>query len=94
MPNFAARVELHSATYNDYETLHVAMAQRGYARTIVGDDKATYQLPTATYVAVNSSAPLAQALNAAKAAADSTGRTSSIIVFEYIPAQWIGLPKV
>jgi len=52
MPNFIARVELHSASYADYENLHVYMQQRAFSRTIKGDNGSTYQLPTGTYVNV------------------------------------------
>ncbi len=94
MANYIARVELHAANYNDYETLHAQMAQRGYARTIVGSDNATYQLPTGTYVMRNTNRTLQDALNLAVASANATGRTSSIIVTDWTTATWQGLPPV
>jgi hypothetical protein len=90
MENAIARVELHSASYADYESLHIYMQQRGYARTIKGSDGKTYQLPTGTYVGSFSS--VAAALQAAVAAANATGKTSSIIVADWSSASWQGLP--
>ena len=49
MASFTVRVELHQATWVDYETLHAAMAQKGFSRQIKGDDGKTYQLPLAEY---------------------------------------------
>ncbi len=34
MAAFTTRVELHSAGYEDYETLHAAMEAEGFSRTI------------------------------------------------------------
>ncbi|MGD1096674.1 MAG: hypothetical protein ABSB35_32350 [Bryobacteraceae bacterium] len=75
MSGFNVRVELHSATYQDYENLHGAMARAGFSRQILSDGGKTYQLPTAEYI---KSADLTriQVLNQAKAAANSTGKSS------------------
>ncbi len=94
MANYIARVELHKATYQDYEQLHANMAGRGYARTIVGDDGKTYQLPTGTYVARNATASLQVALDAAEEAATETGKAWSIIVADWSAARWNGLSVV
>lgn len=94
MSNFIARVELHSASYVDYENLHIYMQQRGYARTIKGSDGRTYQLPTGTYVNSGSFASASAALDAAVAAAKATGRASSVIVADWSTATWEGLAIV
>jgi hypothetical protein len=91
MANYIARVELHAATYNDYETLHSQMQQRSYARTILGSDGVTYQLPTGTYVMRDTNSSLQNALNKADEAANQTGKTSSIIVTDWTGAMWRGL---
>ncbi|MGA2257659.1 MAG: hypothetical protein ABSG53_23610 [Thermoguttaceae bacterium] len=93
MANYIARTELHSATWDDYEKLHASMQRRGYSRTIKGDNGVTYQLPTGTYVAVNTNVTLGTALDAAVEAAGETGRSSSVIVTDWTSAQWKGLPK-
>lgn len=94
MANYIARVELHSATWEDYEKLHASMQRRGYSRTITSDGGVTYQLPTGTYVAANSNVELGVALNAAVEAANETGRDSAIIVTDWTAARWNGLLKV
>jgi hypothetical protein len=94
VPNYIARVELHSATYADYEQLHAAMQQLGFARTVRGDNQTAYQLPTATYIMRNVTITLADACNAAVAAAITTGKTHSLIVTDWISAQWSGLAPV
>jgi hypothetical protein len=66
MANYVARIELHSATYDDYETLHAAAQRRGFSRMIVSNDGKKYQLPTGTYVAANTNATLEQAYDAAQ----------------------------
>jgi len=91
---YIARVELHDANGDDYETLHDSMANRGYGRTIVGDNGSTYQLPTGTYVTPETDATLVTAHNAAKEAADETGKSSAIIVASYVSARWSGLTIV
>ena len=88
MANDIARVELHAATYDDYETLHAAMEQRGYSRTIATDGGAVYQLPTGTYVMRNANISLQEAFNRAQAAAQATGRSSSIIVTDWTSARF------
>jgi hypothetical protein len=94
MANFFARVELHSATYADYENLHSYMQQRGYPRFIKGDDGKNYQLPTGTYVSAGSHTSADGALQDAVAAATATGRNSSVIIADWISAKWQGMPTV
>lgn len=93
MTNFLARVELHSATYQDYETLHNAMATRGFNRFILGDDGVSYWLPTGTYVATNTDWHRSTALEKAKAAAAQTSKKSSIIVADRTASTWTGLER-
>jgi len=94
MPNFIARVELHLASYADYESLHIHMQQYSYDRTIKSDDGKTYQLPTGTYVSVGGQSSANTALQAAVAAADATGKTSSVIVADWSSTRWQGLQIV
>ncbi len=92
MSNYVARVELHSAGYEDYEKLHISMQQRNFSRRVKGDNGVTYQLPTGTYVASNATSTLSVALGAATAAANETGKRHSIIVADWSAARWSGLP--
>lgn len=93
MAQFTTRVELHNATYNDYETLHREMDRRGFARTIRADNGEVYQLPTAEYdcSATNGRATV---LAAAQAAAAQTGKSASILVTESAGRTWSGLQKI
>jgi hypothetical protein len=94
MPNFIARVELHSASYADYASLHIYMQHNGYLRIIRADAGKTYQLPTGTYVSAKTVSSVSVALQSAVAAANSTGKNSSVVVAEWSSATWHGLPTV
>lgn len=92
MANYIARVELHGAhEEEDYEALHANMEERGYLRTIQGDDGTTYQLPTGTYVVQNTDATLEVAHDAAEQAATLTGFQHSVVVARWDMAQYSGL---
>lgn len=93
MASYTARVELHSAIYADYETLHTAMQNRGYLRTIVGDDGKTYWLPTGTYDMPSASVDITRARAIAAEAAQQTGKTLGVIVVERGQAAWQGLTQ-
>lgn len=91
MADFTTRVELHSATYADYEILHAAMQYEGFLRLIKADTGVWYHLPTAEYecsglVTIN------QVIATAQRAAAKTSRTSSVLVTEAKQRMWSGLP--
>lgn len=88
MANYVARIELHNATYDDYERLHVAAKNRGLLRTIVANDGTKYQLPTGTYVAENTQASLEQAYAAAEAAATETRKRFWVVVADWASARF------
>lgn len=88
MANYLARVELHKATYDDYEVLHGAMSQRGLSRVIVSNDSKKYRLPTGTYAVENTNATLEQAYSAAQAAATDTGKSFWVIVVDWAAARF------
>ncbi|MBZ5701832.1 MAG: hypothetical protein LAN84_08290 [Acidobacteriia bacterium] len=90
MAKFLARVELHSAVWDDYETLHAAMADRGFSREVTGNNGLTYQLPTAEYV-VHTDSGLESVRTLAAEAAQTTGRKFGVIVAEYSRSAWVGL---
>lgn len=93
MARFTVRAELHSASYADYETLHGAMARRGFSRHIAADDGTIYQLPTAEYDRIGNLTPQ-QVLDSAKAAAVETGKTFAVLVTQAESRTWVGLQKV
>lgn len=94
MAQAIARVELHGATAQDYTTLHAAMQQRGFSRTIRGSDQSVYQLPTGEYIHSNVPSS-AQALTLAQQAATQTGKSAAIFVGGWDgAAAWSGLSVV
>jgi hypothetical protein len=88
MANYLARVELHKANYDDYETLHEAMKGRGFSRTIVANDRKKYRLPTGTYVVEGTNSTLEQAYNVATTAATDTGKSFWLIVADWSSARF------
>jgi len=92
MSTFVIRVELHSATWQDYDTLHQEMGKEGFNRTIRADDGVSYQLPTAEYAATSSSTT-AQVLEAAKRAATRTGKSFGVIASQTMNSTWNGLQR-
>lgn len=93
MANFTVRVELHQAAWTDYEALHAAIEARGFSRQITSDDGKAYQLPLAEY---NGSGTFtsAQIRDIARAAADTTGKKSAVLVSESVSRAWAGLELV
>jgi hypothetical protein len=92
MPSFTTRVELHDATWQDYENLHSQMQAQGFARTIGSDDGVVYHLPWAEYDLVGQltcEQVRDRAVAAAAAAAPSRGR--AILVSQALRRCWIGL---
>jgi hypothetical protein len=93
MAKFTVRVELHSASYSDYETLHSAMERRGFTRRITSSDGQIYHLPTAEY---DRSGYLTSrdVLDSAKAAAAGTRKSFAVLVTETVNRVWFGLNEV
>jgi hypothetical protein len=73
MAKFLVRVELHGGTWDDYETLHAEMAERGFSREVTGGNGRAYQLPTAEYV-IRTDEGLEDVRTLAAEAAETTGR--------------------
>lgn len=90
MSAFLVRIELHGATWADYEKLHAQMEGRGFSRKITGDNGRTYQLPTAEYE-IYSTAGVEAVRTLAANAAMMTGRTFGVIAAEYWRTAWSGL---
>ena len=90
MSYYVTRVELHYASYADYENLHSAMQRAGFSRVIVGDDGQTYQLPTAEYVMIGDY-DVAAVREAAAVAAAATGKYFAVVVAQGASVSWQGL---
>ena len=93
MSYFITRVELHEATWADYESLHSLMAAQGFGRTVQADSGVQYQLPPAEYLKISAESPNA-VLEAAARAAAATGRNASVLVTEGQRLVWQGLPQL
>lgn len=75
-------MELHNATYENYEKLHLEMKELKFFKVI--QDLQTgkwYHLPTAEYYSVGD-LPISSVATLAKTAANKTGKKSSILVSE------------
>jgi hypothetical protein len=90
MSYYVTRVELHYATYEDYENLHGAMQRARFSRVIVGDDGQTYHLPTAEYVMVGDY-DVAAVRRASAQAAATTGKKFAVVVTQGASLSWEGL---
>jgi hypothetical protein len=90
MSKFTVRIELHDAKWDDYETLHAAMAEKGFSRFVTADDGQTYHLPWAEYSAVGDLTS-AQVRDIAQAAAATTGKRHGVLVTESNGRAWAGL---
>ncbi len=93
MASFMTRVELHSATYQDYANLHAYMSQEGFTNTIRSGDGVLYQLPPAEYELI-ANCTTVQAREKASKAATRTHKTFAVLTVEYSSAAWSGLSKV
>jgi hypothetical protein len=93
MAFFMTRVELHEASYLDYNKLHAAMEQEGFSRSIQAADGHWYQLPPAEYHR-GDSMKRDDVLESAKKAAATTQKSYAVCVTEAVSSTWVGLPIV
>jgi hypothetical protein len=95
MARFITRVELHGAVHGDksYDTLHTAMEDEGFSRTITSDDDVEYHLPTAEYY-IETDLTIKDVLSSAKTAANKTGKKYGIFTGEQLRSRWHNLKQV
>ena len=93
MPAFITRIELHSGTPDDYQTLSEAMGALGFGRAIRGDDGSAVQLPTGQFVG-NGEVTAADVSQIAQSAALKTKKGFAIFVSDVTTAAWFGLDPV
>ena len=93
MPSFIARIELHSGTAADYETLNDAMGALGFGRGVRSDDGTAVCLPTGQYVG-NGEVSAAEVSQIAQGAALKTKKGFAIFVSDVTTAAWFGLDPV
>ncbi len=93
MARYTIRVELHDAEEEDYETLHEAMEDRDFTRTIKDSDGNTYQLPDAEYN-YEGELQIGEVLEEAKSAAASTELEYEVLVSQTVDRKWHGLEEL
>lgn len=87
MSQFLTRIELHSATAEDYEKLAKAMLSRNFKKFILSADGQSYRLPAAEYL-YEGEITLTAVRDLARDAATSTGRESWVLTVESKGAAW------
>lgn len=96
MARFTTRVELHVEEDEDrsevYDTLHEAMEDEGFTRTLKDSDGKILKLPDAEYN-YEGVITIAEVLAKAKSAAATTEHDSEILVTEAVHRKWHGLKK-
>jgi hypothetical protein len=94
MPRFTTRVELHGADSEDYDTLHDAMRDEGFSKTITDSSTGQeFELPEAEYN-IEGDFKKQQVLEKAKNAVAETGLESSILVTKSGGRIWHNLNEV
>ncbi len=93
MSAYTIRIELHDATWQNYVDLANDLARVGVTDLITASNGTTYKMPPAEYN-YEGQALIDQVLNAAKAAADRTGRANAVFVTEAAQRKWVGLAPV
>lgn len=92
MADFTIRVELHSASGTDYETLHLLMAGLGCRREINGTDasgaRGVWVLPSAEYDYSDMSRSAFQVRDMVKLIADQVKPESWVLVTEVKNRAW------
>ena len=89
MPDFAIRIEVHGAEWEDYDALRVEMEAEGFAAVVRGRAGA-YALPTGQYARAGE-LTRAQVLTRARRAAGRTGCDCAVLVTESAGRAWWGL---
>ncbi|WP_167153184.1 hypothetical protein [Burkholderia sp. Cy-647] len=91
MARFVVRVELHSATWQDYENLHVRMNAIGLGRKIQGANGVWHDLPPAEYYG-EGDVSRDDVLAGVKAVAEKVKTSFSVLVTESVTSAWYNLP--
>ena len=93
MSKFTVRVELRSATEEDYEKLRMEMEDRGFSRLLPAGDGGKVMLPPEEYNLDAGWTP-DQVLNTVKTVAAATHRSFAVLVTESLSRKWFGLEPV
>ena len=88
--DYIIRVELHGASYAQYEKLHAVLATKGVTNFIIGTDRVRYRLPPAEYSYQGNENP-AQVLAAVTELAATVLPNPAVVVTEWKACTWRGL---
>ncbi len=91
MARFTVRIELHDASWEDYQKLYEKMDKQGFTDTI-STEKGAVKMPPGEY---NHEGQVSkeQVLEKAKLAASQVVRTYAVLVTESNGRTWYGLEK-
>jgi len=91
MSSFTTRVELHGATYENYNTLHAAMERAGFKRYLVGTVNGVtkrFAMPTAEYDYERASLTCTQVRDLAKRIADGVRAGAWVLTTQVAARAW------
>jgi hypothetical protein len=89
MSQYFARVELQGyPTEDQYQRLHNAMDNIGFKRMLIGNDRRTYKLPTATYYKPVSFSAVAQERDSVRTVANNISTNNLVLVIDAKDAGW------
>lgn len=92
MARYTIRIELHDATWNNYEEMYKHLAAQGITDIITSNDGARLKMPPAEYN-YDGNATRAQVLEMAKTSASKVVRSYAVLVTESNGRTWYGLAK-
>jgi len=92
MAQYTIRIELHDATWDEYETMYQYLAAQGITDIIISKEGIRYKMPPAEYN-YEGNATRSQVLDMAKASAAKVVRSYAVLVTESAGRTWYGLDK-
>ncbi|MDU4241112.1 MAG: hypothetical protein E7I21_10980 [Limosilactobacillus fermentum] len=93
MARYTIRIELHGATWDDYEEMYRHLAAQGITDIIASDNGVSYKMPPAEY-SYEGNATRTQVLEMAKSSASKVVASYAVLVTESSGRTWHGLDKV
>jgi hypothetical protein len=93
MASYTIRIELHNASWDEYEAMYEHLEAQGITDIITSNDGARYKMPPAEYSYMGN-ATRAQVLDMAKASAAKVVHSYAVLVTESAGRTWHGLEKV
>jgi hypothetical protein len=90
MTDYMIRVEMHGATYADYERLHSLLAAKNVTNFIFSDQRVRYRLPTAMYTYTGTETPEQVRIAVAQVAASVRANPAVFVTVRGI-SSWQGL---